>query len=338
MFRTQKCPNCGSSEISPDLQCLYCGTKLYFKDDVLIISNSERCGICGIANPHDNEFCEKCGNVLKVICPFCYKKHSLSSSFCSKTGGNLADYIKKKGRFKSEVLESCPVCSKKNTFADDFCGGEIHLQYYKPLAFSYICPRCGKSGSKKSDVFAEFSDFPGILECINCAHPFFLKKQGNYTSRQKTLDDYLRAIQTKVKQELPESEGYEKFAECVQIEAYVPCKVSLKQTSEAKLQREEKLKEIEQIVHEKEKLLSEKNQELQSEIIKNEDNVIKIIKTRGVDFWDKKNLNEDDYNYIAKYRFFKENPEGLIEAEPQHVSAEKHGLINDFLKKFHLDV
>ncbi len=68
-----KCPACGSTIVMTD----------WTKTGQLI------CQACDAVNAGFNKFCEACGVVLQVGCPFCYTMNSVAAIHCKKCGANL---------------------------------------------------------------------------------------------------------------------------------------------------------------------------------------------------------------------------------------------------------
>ncbi len=94
---SEKCPNCGASEIDFNLTCNYCGSKLKRKEENLVIATiGYRCPSCHSDNLEKSDFCQQCGTRIKKKCPFCLTTHHISAMFCTKSGYNIKEWEEKK--------------------------------------------------------------------------------------------------------------------------------------------------------------------------------------------------------------------------------------------------
>jgi len=93
-YESKRCPNCGSPNISEDMVCESCGSKLMYspKGVLMLAGVTKVCPECGFANSEKTRFCGKCGKKLVIKCAVCGDEHALGLKFCPIKGVNIRKY------------------------------------------------------------------------------------------------------------------------------------------------------------------------------------------------------------------------------------------------------
>jgi hypothetical protein len=86
------CPSCGAPlpagiEPSQPFHCEACHSTLVLTD--LDTADHVRCRKCDTRNPGNSRFCQRCGGILEVECPFCYQANEVLAAHCRQCGVNL---------------------------------------------------------------------------------------------------------------------------------------------------------------------------------------------------------------------------------------------------------
>ena len=100
-----RCPACGATcdkeaKLKEPFQCASCGSTLVLTD--LISGDQVLCKGCGTVNRDSEHFCLKCGQSLKVSCPFCFAENSVDARHCQQCGINLQEALQRKREWLAE--------------------------------------------------------------------------------------------------------------------------------------------------------------------------------------------------------------------------------------------